>query len=278
MSDPIPVCLITGPTHGIGKAAAIALSEQGVQLVLGCRNVGLGESLRDSLPGPAHVMHVDLGEPESVVAFSNEVRGAVDRLDILVNNAGIMTTDGSRIGELDAMMAVNHLGPCLLTRRLLELCLATPGSRIVNVASRAHQRATADISDPLCAKSRLGGMGAYGQSKLANVLFTLALARRLEGTSTTCNALHPGVVGTNIMANAGGWLRLLGPIAKPFMLSESEGAKTLLYLALDDAAAELNGMYLDEKQRVKAPSRLAQNEELQEALWTASEELLSDYL
>lgn len=271
-------CLITGPTHGIGRVAAQRLAAAGYHMLLACRDVQLGEALACDLPGDSEVLYCDLSRWDTVATMCRQVVRKYPSIDLLINNAGFIDLKGTRIREFSSMMVVNHLGPFLLTNLLLDALKSTPGSRIVNVASRAHKAAKLELSDPLGQHSTATGMSAYGQSKLANVLFTLELSRRFAGTTTTCNALHPGLVGTNIMPGAGRWMRWVAPIAKHFMLSEEAGAATLLYLATADEAAALNGQYLDEKQNVTMPSVLAQDPQLQARLWEDSSNAVAAYV
>jgi NAD(P)-dependent dehydrogenase (short-subunit alcohol dehydrogenase family) len=266
-----PVCVITGPTHGIGRVTAQAMAVRGYRVVLACRNEPLGETMATRLGHHASAVACDLGDPANIERAAGRILEGCDRLDVLVNNAGAMLLDNRRIDALDAMMAVNHLGHFHLTRRLMPLIEATPGCRVVVVASAAHRSARLSLDDPLAVRQPAGGFAAYGRSKLANVLFALALARRLEGTGRTCNALHPGVVYSNFMSAAGGWLALFGPLIRPFVMDEQRGAATTVHVATAPELNEVNGAYFDARIVPSSPASLARDVELQERLWVASE-------
>jgi NAD(P)-dependent dehydrogenase (short-subunit alcohol dehydrogenase family) len=155
-------CLITGPTHGIGRVTVERLSEQGYDVLLACRDVELGKTVAKAIAGGAQVFHCDLARWDTVAQMTSDVLSRYSRLDLLINNAGFIDLDGMRVGDYPAMMAVNHLGPYLLTTRLFDLVTSTPGSRIINVASHAHRSATIEFDDPLCTRSPASGMMAYG--------------------------------------------------------------------------------------------------------------------
>jgi NAD(P)-dependent dehydrogenase (short-subunit alcohol dehydrogenase family) len=171
-----------------------------------------------------------------------------------------MSVDG-----FERTFAVNHLGPFLLTSLLLDR-MQRPG-RIVNVASRVHYQGTLDLNRAANPQAPYAARGAYAQSKLANVLHTLALARRLDGTGITANCLHPGVVATNLLPP---WLRAIKPLISRVILDAERGAQTTLHLALSQSVAQVSGRYFDEHQVEQPPSSAARSVPLQEALWLAS--------
>ena len=246
-----PIALITGPTHGIGTPTARAIAAAGYRLVLACRDTVRGGQIRTQLHGGTggadiEVMSLDLARQQSVRDFASAFNARFERLDLLVNNAGMVgytkqqSPDG---GELT--FATNHIGPFLLTNLLLPtlrasaashtgvspltpgVSLFTPGAtRIVNVASTAHYRGHLAFDDLDHAQRRYRFMQVYSDSKLANVLFTFALARRLEGSGITCNCLHPGFVGSNIMPHGNFFMRGLGHVIRRFALTEQRGAAT----------------------------------------------------
>jgi len=266
------IALITGTTHGIGRVTSRELAKAGRTVVMLCRDVPAAQRVRNEIlamvPGASiHVVECDLASLASVRAAAGAVRRDFGRISLLINNAGIapsrqqMSVDG-----FELTFATNHLGPFLLTQLLLDR-MNSPG-RIVNVASRVHYRGTLDLNRVVNAKARFNPMAAYAQSKLANVLHTFALARRLTGTPITANCLHPGVVATNLLPR---WLRAIKPLLSPMMLDEERGAKTTLYLALSEVVTGASGKYFDENQIAQPAAEAANNVLLQEALWEVSE-------
>ena len=272
---PVPHTVITGTTHGIGEVTAEALARAGHDLTLLVRDLNRGQAQVQALRSlhPRREAHIqalacELSSFASIRNAAQQVtRGPA--ITHLINNAGLTrlrrewTPDG-----FETVFAVNQLGPFLLTE-LLRAQMA-PAARIINVASCAHEQVTHfDLGavqhrrDPLPAYRP---QQAYAQSKLANILWTLALARRLEGSGITAHCLHPGVVHTHLLP----WpVRLLKPLLRPGMISAQEGARTTLFLALHQDAAAVHGAYLDEHQQVLAPSSLARDPALQEQLWEA---------
>lgn len=275
------VCLITGPTHGIGEVAARRIAAAGYRMILACRDVELGASVARGLAKDSaghEVLACDLASLEGVAVAIERVRERCDHLDLLVNNAGCMTGGDRRTDDgHELMMQVNHIGHFMLTTRLLPLLEAAPNARVVIVASRAHYRASIDPADPLADHAPLSGMAAYSRSKLANVMFSLALAERLKGGATTVNCLHPGVVATNLMSGTGGFMRIAGRIAARVMLSSEEGAHTMTHLALSHDVEGVSGRYFDEHQRESEPSRAASDTAVQRALWDATQACIAAF-
>lgn len=267
MSD---VAVITGTTHGIGRVASRELARAGRTVVMLCRNVPAAEVVREEIlrQAPRAVVQVvpcDLASLASVREAAGVVRRDYPRLDLLINNAGMVSTrHRMSVDGFELTFATNHLGPFLLTALLLEAL--GKAARIVNVASRAHFRGRMDFESLTDARAPYNAVAAYAQSKLANVLFTFALARRLSGTGVCVNCLHPGVVATNLLPR---WLRLIKPFISTVIDAE-RGARTTLYLALAQEAAGVTGRYLDEHQNPKPAAPLANDVELQESLWQKS--------
>lgn len=270
------IALITGPTHGIGTPTAREIARAGYHLVLACRDTERGAQVRAALHGGTggldiEVMPLDLARQSSVRDFVLAFEERYPRLDLLVNNAGIVGyTRGQSPDGHELTFATNHLGPFLLTNLLLPKLQASDDARIVNVASTAHYRGHLDFDDLDHARRPYKFMQVYSDSKLANVLFTFALARRLAGQPITVNCLHPGFVGSNIFPNGNAIVRALGGLIRRFALTEERGAQTSIHLALSPAVQGVSGSYFDEFQKAKDASAEARDEAVQERLWAES--------
>jgi len=266
------ICLITGANAGIGKATARDLAVRGATVVMVCRNevrgsVAMSEIRTLTGNSDVHLMLADLASQRSIRALADAFKGQHDRLDVLVNNAGVYM--GTRIPTEDGYettFAVNHLAPFLLTHLLRDRM--TTGSRIVTVSSDAHKGLTLDFED-LDARRKYNGMRVYGQSKLANILFTREVARRLEGTGITANCLHPGVVATHFASGTG--LGIFFKLFKPFLLSPEKGAATSIYLATSPDVEGVSGKYFV-KSAEATPSKAALDDEAAARLWQVSAE------
>jgi NAD(P)-dependent dehydrogenase (short-subunit alcohol dehydrogenase family) len=271
-------CVITGGTSGIGESAALALAEQGAELALICRSRTRGEATRERIE--AHVgrscvrlFEADFERLGDVRRVSQELRRELDRVDVLLNNAGVTmlgrreTPDG-----YETTFAVNHLAPFLLTHGLAPLLLETPGARIVNVASDAHRFGRLDLED-LQSTRRYSSLRVYGGSKLANMLFTIELARRLEGRDVGIWSLHPGAVATRLGANNGGIAKLVLPVLAPFFRTPARGAETSVYLCSEPEIEAPNGTYFVDK-RPRKPARRARDRDAARRLWQESEALV----
>ena len=265
------VAVITGTTHGIGRVSSRELAKAGRTVVMLCRDVRAGHAVRaeiiEQVPGAAvHVVHCDLASLASVRGSADIVRRAFGPIGLLINNAGIVSSR-HRLSKdgFELTFATNHLGPFLLTALLSDHLHET--ARIINVASRAHFRGRIDFAGVTAARARYSGVAAYAQSKLANVLHTFALARRLSGTRVCANCLHPGVVATNLLP---WWLRMVKPLISRVVFDAERGARTTLHLALSVDVAGITGLYFDENQVPQPASLLAQDAQLQESLWRTS--------
>ena len=266
------VAVITGTTHGIGRVTARELAQAGYTVLMLCRDVDAAIVCRAELIAAVpraniHVIQCDLASLASVRDAADRVRRAAGQISLLINNAG-MVSMRHRMSEdgFELTFATNHLGPFLLTRLLLDR--VAPAGRIITVASRVHEKGRLELSQVTDARARYGPQAAYAQSKLANVLFSFALSRRLAGTRITVNCLHPGVVATNLLPR---WLQILKPWISRVYLDVERGARTTLYLALDMEVAGVTGRYFDENQTARPASALANDVALQESLWAASE-------
>jgi NAD(P)-dependent dehydrogenase (short-subunit alcohol dehydrogenase family) len=270
------VAVITGTTHGIGRVTSRELAKAGYALVMACRNLEAArlvraEILAETPRASIRMIQCDLASLASVRDCARALCGELDPITLLINNAGMVSTrHRMSVDGFELTFATNHLGPFLLTRLLLDR-MAEAG-RIINVASRVHFRGKLDLERIADARARYSSIAAYAQSKLANVLFTFALARRLSGTRVTANCLHPGVVATNLLPR---WLRIVKPLISRVIIDPDRGARTTLYLSLSKEVAGISGRYFDEHQVVQPASPLANDVELQESLWEASERWVS---
>lgn len=273
------VCLVTGANTGIGLETARGLAARGATVVMAGRDRAKVEravdEIRGSSPsGRAETLVIDLASMRSVRAAAGELCARHSKLDLLVNNAGLFLSDRIVTEDgLESTIAINHLGHFLLTHLLRESLFAAGDARVVNVASNAHYSAKGIAVDDLhFERRRYSGVRAYAESKLANVLYTRALARRWSGRGVTVNAVHPGVVNTRIAADgdAKGLVRILWDLYRPFMLTPADGAKTTLHVATSDEGGRVTGRYFV-KSAERRPSRHALDDALADALWAASE-------
>jgi NAD(P)-dependent dehydrogenase (short-subunit alcohol dehydrogenase family) len=240
--------MITGASSGIGRAAAIDLARMGARLTLVCRDARKGEDTVAEIRGKTankavDLMIADLSSQASIRALAREFLARPDPLHVLINNAGVfnlsrtLTADG-----IETVFAVNHLGYFILTMLLLERIKQSAPARIVNVASGVHSSGTIDFDD-LGLERKYGAMRSYAQSKLANILFTYELARRLEGSGVTVNCLHPGAVATGLGKNNGAIARTLASSVGLFLRSAGRGAETVVYLASSPEVEGVTGKY-----------------------------------
>jgi NAD(P)-dependent dehydrogenase (short-subunit alcohol dehydrogenase family) len=269
--------LITGANQGIGKASAIALGKMGAKLILVCRNEERGRAavLDVERAGAKDVSLIvgDVGSQAEVRRIAAEVKSKCDRLDVLLNNAGVLVTSRrTTVDGIEETFAVNHLGYFLFTNLLLDLLVKSAPARIVNVSSEAHRTGRMRWDDLQFERTPYSQFGAYGQSKLCNILFTRELARRLEGTGVTVNALHPGVVASGFGQTDGGFMRFVVRLAHPFMIGPEKGARTQVWLASSPDVEGVSGKYFD-KCAERTPSRAAQDDAGAKKLWAISEEL-----
>jgi NAD(P)-dependent dehydrogenase (short-subunit alcohol dehydrogenase family) len=273
------ICLITGGTNGIGKSTAQALAQMGATVVIVGRNAQKTSQVVDEIRSATRNTNVnallaDLSSQQAVRRLAEEFKSKYSRLHVLLNNAGAMfwtrhlTTDG-----LEITLALNHLAPFLLTNLLLDTIKASTPARIINVSSRAHQRGKIDFDD-LQSERHYAGMDVYGNSKLANILFTIELARRLEGTGVTVNAVHPGFVNSGFAKNNPGVaFKLFGVIGPLIGRSPEKGAETSIYLASSPEVEGITGKYFsDSKVTETAPQ--AADAAAARKLWEVSAEMV----
>lgn len=271
------ICLVTGATSGIGLVTAQALAQQGATVVLVGRNpersTAIVNRIQQETGNPqVSCLVADLSVQAQVRQLAGEVQHRFSHLDLLLNNAGaLFSRRGLSVDGIEMTLALNHLAYFLLTHLLLDTLKVSAAARIVNVSSNAHSGAQFDFADPQGAH-RYRGWDAYCQSKLANLLFTYELARRLAGTGITTNAVHPGFVATGFGHNNRGLYSLFVRIAQLTALSPAQGAETLIYLATSPEVEGVTGKYFVKKHPVES-SRASYDQATAQRLWQLSAEL-----
>ncbi|MCH8346161.1 MAG: SDR family oxidoreductase [Chloroflexi bacterium] len=274
--------LITGANSGIGKETAVALARAGATVVFTSRDPQKGEQaaadIRQRSGADVTLMPLNLASFTSIRALAQGFLQRYEQLHVLINNAGLILSERTETEQgFETTFGVNHLGHFLLTQLLLDRIKASAPARIVNVSSGAHRRVGGGLDfDDLQATKGYGGWQVYGRSKLANIYFTRELARRLQGTGVSANALHPGVVATGFARDGDAkppfsWLITL---ARPFFRSPEKGAQTSIYLASDPKVEGVTGKYFADSKETE-PTAIAQDDEAASRLWTASEELIA---
>jgi NAD(P)-dependent dehydrogenase (short-subunit alcohol dehydrogenase family) len=278
MSD--KVCMVTGTTSGIGKETARGLAKMGATVIMVVRNPETGEEVRQEIMTETgntsiELMIADLFSMAEVRSVASDFKNTHSRLDVLINNAGgifpkrEMTVDG-----FERTFALNYLAPFLLTHELLDILKMSAPSRIINVSSAAHTRGKIDFGN-LQSEKKYGQLGPYGNVKLMNIMFSYALARRLEGTNVTVNVLHPGIVRTRFGLNDASRARkLMFKIVGPLSISPEKGAETSIYLASSPEVEGISGKYFAKCTSIES-TKISYDEELQEKLWEHTKELLA---
>ncbi len=276
------ICVITGATDGVGLETARTLGKDGWTLALVARNAQKGERIAAELRAECAneditFKQADLSLQKDVRRVARDLADSYPRIDVLLNNAGAIFWKRKQTAEgFEATFALNHLNYFLLTNLLLDQLKAASSARIVNVASRAHVGASVDFDDldgTAVYKRRMGGWIAYQRSKLQNIMFTNALARRLEGTNVTANALHPGFVKTQFGKDNGGAFAVILNIGMRFSaISVQKGAETQTYLARSPEVEGVSGKYFSEC-RETTSTKQSMDEAAQERLWAISEEM-----
>jgi NAD(P)-dependent dehydrogenase (short-subunit alcohol dehydrogenase family) len=271
--------LVTGANQGIGKASALALARQGHKVTIVSRSEEKGRAAVADIEAASGAKGVDLivadlSVQADVRRAAAEFKSRHKRLDVLVNNAGVyVPTRRTTADRIEETFAVNHLAYFLLTRELLDVLRSSAPSRIVNVSSDAHRRGSMHWSDLQFANRRYSAWGAYAQSKLANVLFTYELARRLDGTGVVANADHPGVVASGFGRTYPGLMALLYLVGRPFMRTPEGGARTSVYLASSPEVEGVSGRYFSGCRPQKS-SGVTYCQASQRKLWALSEEMI----
>ncbi|MCA9578373.1 MAG: SDR family NAD(P)-dependent oxidoreductase [Polyangiales bacterium] len=268
------VIIITGANSGIGKAMAMELGAAGHHVVMGCRSLGRGEAAQADIKavatGPVDLLQVDVGSPDSVRAFAEQVRATYPKVDVLMNNAGVYLPKRQLTPEgFESMFAINHLGPFLLSHLLLE---PLAGGRVVTTSSIGH-RFTGFSMDNLQAERSFSAFRQYGLTKLANILFTREFDARARSRGIVANCFHPGAVGTEFAQDDASSLLGFGTkIGRVFLRTPKKGGETGVFLATDPAGVTTHGQYWSDK-KVRSTSRNV-NDENARALFEHSAALL----
>ena len=274
------ICLITGANSGIGKVTALELAKMKASVILVCRNKPKGLSTQTEIKKLSSNPNVDLfitdlSSQKAIRRLVSEFKVKYNSLHILINNAGVMRPRLERsVDGIEMTLAVNHLAPFLLTNLLLDRMIASAPSRIINVNSGAHHRSGIDLDDLNIEHRKYKALDRYGESKVANLMFTYLLAERLQQqghTNVTVNALHPGFVRTSMIKNSYGRIvgSLFAPISRIMSLSPEKGAETSIYLATSPKVENITGKYFV-KERESVSSSITHNTEIQRRLWELS--------
>ncbi|GLV36495.1 uncharacterized protein CBL_08008 [Carabus blaptoides fortunei] len=274
------VVIITGANTGIGMETAQDLARRGAKIYMACRDMTKCEKTRqeivlDTRNKYVYCRYCDLSSLESIRQFAEQFNKEQTRLDILINNAGVMRTPYTKTKDgFEMQLGVNHLGHFLLTNLLLDKLKSSAPSRIINVSSIAHYRGNINTTD-LNSEKEYDKASAYSQSKLANILFTKELAERLKASGVTVNAVHPGLVDTEIirhMSFFNSWFSkiFLKPFMWPFIKSPRQGAQTTIYAALDPGLDRITGKYFSDCHDVPVAPQ-ADDDKTAKWLWAVSE-------
>lgn len=275
--------LITGGNTGIGLATAKSLGALGAEVIITSRDDSKGERAKAEIEGAIgrsiRLERLDLASFGSIRSFAARILETTPRIDVLINNAGLILDKRSETEEgFEATFGINHLGHFLLTELLLERLRESAPSRIVVLASDAHYRAKSglDFDDLMSERGSFRGFDVYAKSKLANVMFARELGRRLEGSSVTVNAAHPGVVATEFAGkdDTRGLIGVFFGLVRPFLRTPEKGAATSVYLASAPELKDVSGKYFADS-REKPPSRPARDDEACRRLWEVSEALIA---
>ncbi len=271
------VCMITGATSGMGKATAAALAQMGATVILVARNRSKGETVRDEIRAQSgninvEVLFADLSSQQSIRELVDTFRQRYQQLHVLVNNAGgIFFKRETSVDGFEMTFALNHLGYFLLTDLLLDTLKASAPARIINISSSVERVGNINLND-LQSEKRYMSFGAYSQSKLATMLFTYELARRLAGTGVTVNAVTPGPVATNFGKTSTGIVPAVFSFLFSFARSPEDGARTAIYLASSPEVEGVTGKAFYHSKELRS-SKKSYDVELQQKIWQISEEL-----
>jgi len=274
------ICLVTGVSSGIGKATAVGLAKMGATVVMVCRDANKGQAAlteikQKSGSNSVDLLLADLSSQEAIRSLASEYKSKYRQLHVLINNAGVYYTKRHvTVDGLEAMFAVNYLARFLLTNLLLDIIKRNAPARIINVAGAYHAKGKISFDD-LQGEKDFDGQRANHQSKLADILFTYELARRLEGTGVTVNCLHPGMVATDLIdkdKDFPPFFKYLYKLSRPLMKSPAKGAETSIYLASSPEVEGVTGQYFVNK-KISPSSPDSHDPQLAQRLWEVSEKL-----
>lgn len=273
------IMIVTGATGGIGLITARELAATGAKVVLVGRSAArLADAValitQQTPDAQLDTIQADLSSQAEVCAVADTIKQRYDHIDVLINNAGAYyTTHQLSVDGIEMTWALNHMAPFLLTTQLLDLLRASAPARIITVASAAHQGAIIDFDD-LEGKKRFSGWKAYGQSKLANIMFTYELANRLLESDVTANCLHPGFVATGFAQNNAGWFAKFFAVMQRYMaITPEQGAETSIFLARSDSVVTTTGRYFDKCKPVPS-SKISYDVTTQRRLWQLSQNMV----
>ena len=269
--------LITGATSGIGKASAFAIAKTNAKLILVSKDESKLQKLINDIKANAPDADLDyfvcdLSSQNEIRALADKIKSKYSRLDVLLNNAGLIINDRkTTVDSYQYTFALDHLAYFLLTNLLMDLLKKSAPSRIINTSSEAHRTGHINFDDIMLEKN-YSAFKSYGQAKLANILFTYELDRKLKGTGITVNCLHPGSVSTQFGNDLKGFFKVILSLAKPFLISTEKGAVTSVYLATSADVDGVSGKYFKNKKPVKSKAE-SYNTEIAAKLWNLSEKL-----
>ncbi len=272
------VCMVTGANSGIGKVTALDLARMGATVVMVCRNKEKGEKAAAEIVSSTgnkavHLLIGDMSSQRDVLDVVKKFEDQFDSLHVLVNNAGgLVPRRELSVDGIEKTFAANHMGYFLLTNLLLSKLAKSAPSRIVNVSSSVHHYAKLDFEN-LQGEKKYGQFQAYSLSKLANVLFTYELARRMNGSGVTANCMEPGAVYTHFYGNSGAGLKVFSSFFGWAMRTPEKGAETVIYLAVSPEVDGVSGKYFKDKKAVRS-SAVSSDPELSARLWKVSESLV----
>ncbi|KAM4606706.1 retinol dehydrogenase 12, like [Polymixia lowei] len=271
--------VITGANTGIGKETALDMAKRGARVIMACRDMEKAQTaVKELIEGSQNenitCMKLDLSDTKSIKEFAEAINKGEAKLNILINNAGVMVCPyGKTADGFEMQIGVNHMGHFLLTRLLIDLIKKSAPARIVNVSSMAHSWGNINLED-INSEKGYDKKAAYSQSKLANILFTRSLAKRLQGTGVTVYSLHPGVVQTDLWRHLNGPQQLVMKMVSPFTKNSVQGAQTSIYCAVEPALENESGGYYSDCAPATC-SRAAADEDMAQKLWELSCQMLS---